>query len=246
MGLDQVQRFNHSGEPSQKRKRESGETEWKDDGTQDSTFVAASQQPGQPARKKGRPPASSIQITPRSDEEAEEAKRRAVATGNAYLQMQTENKRTGRHKPHATEIKSRKRWTIEETGTLINLITEFGVSWAQIKKFDEANGNFLTDRDQVNLKDKARNIKFDLLKSRQPLPRNFDLVTLSATMKNKLTIMDGGEVPPPENTEDVQATGEPGAIEAPIAPELRNPYRPPSLDEEEAAFEDAAKEQTAQ
>lgn len=57
----------------------------------------------------------------------------------------------------------RKAWTNEETEALIELIGEYGTSWAFLKQKDERNK--LESRDQVALKDKARNMKFDFLKS---------------------------------------------------------------------------------
>lgn len=54
-------------------------------------------------------------------------------------------------------------WTNEETEALINLIEEHGISWAFLKQQDGLDK--LERRDQVALKDKARNMKFDFLKS---------------------------------------------------------------------------------
>lgn len=56
----------------------------------------------------------------------------------------------------------RKAWTDEETETLIELIEEYGTSWTLLKERDQLNK--LISRDQVALKDKARNMKFDFLK----------------------------------------------------------------------------------
>ena len=58
----------------------------------------------------------------------------------------------------------RKGWTDEETQRLLELIIEFGTSWALLKSEDFAAGNILESRDQVALKDKARNMKMDYLK----------------------------------------------------------------------------------
>lgn len=59
----------------------------------------------------------------------------------------------------------RKAWSIEETGRLQYYIETLGISWSAIKKADDTSGSqqFVT-RDQVALKDKARNMKFDMLK----------------------------------------------------------------------------------
>lgn len=61
------------------------------------------------------------------------------------------------------KVQSRKAWTDLETETLLNLIEEHGTSWGSLKKIDGKNGN-LAYRDQVALKDKARNMKLDFLK----------------------------------------------------------------------------------
>ena len=54
-------------------------------------------------------------------------------------------------------------WTAEETEVLLDLITEHGISWSYLKKLDRDGNNVLERRDQVALKDKARNMKMDML-----------------------------------------------------------------------------------
>lgn len=233
VGIARVARWNAQNSQNAKRKHDELDpsASFQPDGiaTQDEGFTSTPV----PATKKrqGRPPKPAPAL-PDSSIDVEEQRRRALESGMTYSQLQNDLKRNKTIKAATStgEIKSRKRWTIEETGTLINLITQYGVSWAQIKKFDEANGDVLMDRDQVNLKDKARNIKFDILKSQQPLPPNFDLVTLSATMKAKLANKN-----PPETTEIVP----PSTVEANIA-QLNIPFQPPSpgTEGEEPAFED--------
>lgn len=58
----------------------------------------------------------------------------------------------------------RKAWTDEETEALIELIEELGTSWKLLKERDDREKSILHSRDQVALKDKARNMKFDFLK----------------------------------------------------------------------------------
>lgn len=60
------------------------------------------------------------------------------------------------------KIQSRKAWTERETETLIGLIEEYGTSWTLLKEID--TDGVLKFRDQVALKDKARNMKLDFLK----------------------------------------------------------------------------------
>jgi hypothetical protein len=86
----------------------------------------------------------------------------------------------------ATGRKGRQAWSQRETSELIQLIEEFGTSWTLIKDMDNQRSQLLTERDQVALKDKARNIKFSTLKSGSALFRNFETVTLTAAMKKQL------------------------------------------------------------
>lgn len=62
------------------------------------------------------------------------------------------------------KIQVRKAWTDEETQTLLELIETHGTSWRLLKDIDEKAGFVLSGRDQVALKDKARNMKLDFLK----------------------------------------------------------------------------------
>lgn len=60
---------------------------------------------------------------------------------------------------------NRNRWTIEECRQLQKLISELGPKWAMIKEVDgEEEVPKLSIRNQVNLKDKARQLVVDLLK----------------------------------------------------------------------------------
>lgn len=59
---------------------------------------------------------------------------------------------------------SRNPWTSLETDMLHYLITEHGTSWKHLKDEDRKQGHVLEARDQVALKDKARNMKMDYLK----------------------------------------------------------------------------------
>ena len=62
------------------------------------------------------------------------------------------------------KVQVRKAWTDAETGLLLDLIEEHGTSWRLLKQIDLDNDFTLRDRDQVALKDKARNMKLDFLK----------------------------------------------------------------------------------
>lgn len=96
-------------------------------------------------------------------------------------------------------------WTTEEDEQLLTLIAELGISWALIKKTDESNENIMDKRDQVALKDRARNIKFSYVKyvicqayatllifyrSSTGLPQNLELVALKTDQKKALANLE--------------------------------------------------------
>jgi hypothetical protein len=60
----------------------------------------------------------------------------------------------------------RSRWTNVEANRLVKLIEDYGVSWSNLLRLDYnyPGGAMLSHRDQVSLKDKARNIKMECLK----------------------------------------------------------------------------------
>lgn len=65
---------------------------------------------------------------------------------------------------------ARRRWTAEETERLITLVGRHGISWAQIKREDDLwptyrGGPKLQGRTQIQLKDKARNIVNECIRS---------------------------------------------------------------------------------
>ncbi|KAL8900298.1 MAG: hypothetical protein Q9207_005757 [Kuettlingeria erythrocarpa] len=68
-------------------------------------------------------------------------------------------------------VQTRTAWSAEETERLLDLIVEYGLSWSLLKKMDKdhPDGELLATRDQVALKDKARNLKADYLKQVAPL-----------------------------------------------------------------------------
>ncbi|KAL8848778.1 MAG: hypothetical protein Q9221_006249 [Calogaya cf. arnoldii] len=104
---------------------------------------------------------------------------------------------------------TRKPWSPEETERFMELMEEYGLSWTVLKQRDRLHkdGPVLEDRDQVALKDKARNMKMDLLKYIPPayrvifkstdfayrvsrwLPRQFRDVPLKASMVASLSSM---------------------------------------------------------
>ncbi|KAL8649034.1 MAG: hypothetical protein Q9210_004636 [Variospora velana] len=86
------------------------------------------------------------------------------------------------------KVQVRIPWSEEETDRLLDLIADHGISWSYLKRMDDlhAQGKLFQNRDQVALKDKARNMKADYLKSGVPLPLNFDIIPLSNALVQKL------------------------------------------------------------
>ena len=84
------------------------------------------------------------------------------STFGAYQQSKSRAQEFTASQPKKVQV--RKAWTDEETGLLLDLIEEHGTSWRLLKQIDQENNFVLRDRDQVALKDKARNMKLDFLK----------------------------------------------------------------------------------
>ena len=63
------------------------------------------------------------------------------------------------------KVQQRRQWDADETTRFIELIEAHGCSWSMLKRLDEdhEDGPRLEGRDQVALKDKARNMKMDYL-----------------------------------------------------------------------------------
>ncbi|KAB8277862.1 hypothetical protein BDV30DRAFT_234275 [Aspergillus minisclerotigenes] len=88
-----------------------------------------------------------------------------------------------------TSTKAPVRWTPAEDKRLIRLIEEVGLGgpkgsgWCKVASQNEAQPvkegeSRIAGRNQVQLKDRARNIKIRYLKDRKPLPSNFEHVTM--------------------------------------------------------------------
>jgi len=122
------------------------------------------------------------------DSEEEDELDTSIATtqvrSSNYREVNQMSKNVSRLNPPKPQ--NRTKWSPAEDDRLISLIEEVGCSWARIKKLDADSGNILELRDQVALKDKARNMKYDFLKAGVLLPENFEGVTLSSWQKEKL------------------------------------------------------------
>lgn len=130
---------------------------------------AASSKETQSSKKRPRRSERPIQ----QEDDEEDDIREAVAQqnhNNVPTQSQIQNyKRVNssaktRMAERPKKVQFRRAWTDLETETLLNMIEEHGTSWGSLKKIDDKNGKILESRDQVALKDKARNMKLDFLK----------------------------------------------------------------------------------
>jgi hypothetical protein len=108
----------------------------------------------------------SREAEPESDEDGD--KRRMVR-----YQQSTARSIQGVARARPRQPQTRTPWTEEEVLALIEYIEDIGTSWTNIKKTDESwnegsetyeGPQYLKRRDQVALKDKARNLKVDFLK----------------------------------------------------------------------------------
>ncbi|KAL9043981.1 MAG: hypothetical protein Q9214_002851 [Letrouitia sp. 1 TL-2023] len=95
----------------------------------------------------------------------------------------------------AKPIQSRTPWSHLETETLLDLIEEHGLSWSSLKIIDGKTKNALVNRDQVALKDKARNMKVDYLKVGTAMPLNFAEIPLNKAQRQKLESLGIGYDP---------------------------------------------------
>ncbi|KIW73301.1 hypothetical protein, variant [Phialophora macrospora] len=85
----------------------------------------------------------------------------------------------------------RRAYSPEEVDRLLDMIALYGTQWARILREDNAHpdGPMLQGRTQVQLKDKARNIKLDMLKAGTPLPYGFEFVSVGNKKIEELRLL---------------------------------------------------------
>ncbi|EXJ64274.1 hypothetical protein A1O7_00610 [Cladophialophora yegresii CBS 114405] len=85
----------------------------------------------------------------------------------------------------------RRPYTAEEVDRLLDMIALYGTKWARILREDSVHpdGPMLQGRSQVQLKDKARNIKLDMLKAGTPLPDGFEFVSVGNKKIEELRLL---------------------------------------------------------
>ena len=100
--------------------------------------------------------ASARQEASEDESDYEEERPRPSATQVTIMAK----RETALAKQRTAEVQKRTAWSIADTELLQDRIEELGCSWSAIHKA----GGFETERDQVGLKDKARNMKVAFLK----------------------------------------------------------------------------------
>lgn len=108
-----------------------------------------------------RPSSSRVQRGSSPDVEPEEDDNQ---TSTSHTQVKALAKQNTALARMTTGQRKRKAWTVAEEMQLQTLIADYGTSWTELKKMDETGEQLLVDRDQVALKDKARNMKMAFLK----------------------------------------------------------------------------------
>ncbi|EXJ57662.1 uncharacterized protein A1O5_12452 [Cladophialophora psammophila CBS 110553] len=85
-------------------------------------------------------------------------------------------------------VQIRRPYTEQETTRLMEMIELYGTRWARILEEDSVHedGPLLQGRTQVQLKDKARNIKLDFLKAGRRLPPGFETVSVGQSKIQEL------------------------------------------------------------
>ena len=136
------------------------------------------------ARFQERPRVEKQRLRSEEEDSLDAATARSQLPSSNYREVNQISKNLSRLNPPKPQ--RRTKWSSLEEDQLISLIKVVGCSWSRIKRLDEERGNILVLRDQVALKDKARNMKHDFLKAGVQLPENFEGVTLSARQKEKL------------------------------------------------------------
>ncbi|KAI4846601.1 hypothetical protein E4T44_04971 [Aureobasidium sp. EXF-8845] len=96
---------------------------------------------------------------------------------NSYRIASTLTRQTqlSNHKPQ----RGRKPWTDDQVGSLLRLIRDHGISFAHLKRIDEAKDNpALEDRTPEDIRFKVREMKVKYLMSGTTLPENMELIRL--------------------------------------------------------------------
>ncbi|TQV93490.1 MYB DNA-binding domain-containing protein [Cordyceps javanica] len=86
----------------------------------------------------------------------------------------------------AVDGKQRHPWSDHDSGVLVALVAKHYGKWSLIQNDDEDNHLFEHPRDQQAYRDRARNMKVDLLISDRRLPQGFDFVALGTKERRRV------------------------------------------------------------
>jgi hypothetical protein len=116
-----------------------------------------------------------VSTQPASTQRSSQSGAMPPSTQSRHIQRLTQDAET------AGPTVQRKRFSEAETKRLIELVGLYSTRWADIKRHDELwpedeGGPLLLGRSQVNLKDRARNIRRAYDRAGEPLPKNFEHV----------------------------------------------------------------------
>lgn len=161
-----------------------------------------------------RPASSAIDLTLGDDDEhADDAhaepfstqiQRRALATRRLYRGSALMQEQPGSSTVFLASRapQTRTRWPSEDDKQLIELIARHHASWTEVEK----NASFVVPRGQVACRDRARNLKVQLLQGDCLLPPGFDEVVLGAKERHAVIKCNRN---PYRSVRDVDARGAP-------------------------------------
>jgi len=88
-------------------------------------------------------------------------------------------------------VQTRIAYSVDEVDRLMEMIALYGTQWARILREDNAHpdGPQLQNRSQIQLKDKARNMKLDWLKAGKRLEPGFESVSVGNKQLEKLRLL---------------------------------------------------------
>ncbi|PYH94087.1 hypothetical protein BO71DRAFT_441242 [Aspergillus ellipticus CBS 707.79] len=90
-----------------------------------------------------------------------------------------------RRTPQAARGRKANGWSSAEDARLIRLIEQYSTSWVKIESENsiqpELPGEARFEKGQVNIKDRARNLKIKFYREGLPIPKNFAYVTMKKT-----------------------------------------------------------------
>ncbi|KAF2398452.1 hypothetical protein EJ06DRAFT_583716 [Trichodelitschia bisporula] len=131
-------------------------------------------------RRRKRPRTETADAESSSEDEVPTASARSPR--RRLLELQAQAPRV----PSRVPSGPRRAWSTDETEALLEYMHDHGTRWAEIKSADSRGKGLLAGRDQIALKDKARNLKFMFLKHGDEVPEALEGLTLAAQQVRRL------------------------------------------------------------